>query len=75
LDTDQSKQIDHVHQFTTTRKMGANIKQNILLKIFDQETSQNKMLSDVDYGKGILNRVVMEPKEKNNLQIYLLILM
>jgi hypothetical protein len=50
-----------------TRKMGAKIKQNILPKIFDQETSQTRMLSVVDYEKGRLNIAVLEPKEKKKV--------
>jgi hypothetical protein len=44
--------------------MGSKIKQNILPNIFDQETSQTRMLSVVDYEKGRLNIVVLEPKEQ-----------
>jgi hypothetical protein len=67
LDTYQSNQIDHVHHFMATRNMGENIKQNILPKIFDQEKSQTRMLSVVDYEKGRLKIEVLEPKEKNKV--------
>jgi hypothetical protein len=52
-----------------TRKMGAKIKQNILPKIFDQETSHTRMLYGVDYEKGKLNIAVIEPKEKKKVII------
>jgi hypothetical protein len=65
--TNQTKQIDHVHQFTATRKKGAKIKQNILPKIFDHETTQARMLSVVDYEKGKLNIAVLEPKEQKKV--------
>jgi len=67
LSIDQPKQIDHVHRFTSTRKMGANIRQNILPNIFDHETSHTRMLSVVDYEKGILNIIVLDPKEQNKV--------
>jgi hypothetical protein len=44
--------------------MGSKIRQNILPKIFDHETSQTRMLSVVDYEKGRLNIAVLEPKEQ-----------
>jgi hypothetical protein len=47
----QVKQIDHVHHFMDIRKIGANIKHNIIPKIFYHETSQTRTLSIVDYEK------------------------
>jgi hypothetical protein len=61
--TYQAKKIDVVHHFMDIRKMGANIKKKNLPKNFEHDTSQTRMISVVDYEKGILNIVVMEPKE------------
>jgi len=36
---DQAKKIRHVHHFIDIRKMGEKIKQNILCKIFEHDTS------------------------------------
>jgi hypothetical protein len=67
IDTYQLNQVDHVHQFMATKKMGAKIKQNILPKIFDQGASQTRVLSIVDYEKGKLNIAVMESNDQKKV--------
>jgi hypothetical protein len=49
------------------RKTCAKIKNNIIPKIYDHDVYQTRMISVVDYEKGRLNIVVMEPKEQKKV--------
>jgi hypothetical protein len=64
---DQSKQVQHVHQFMEIKKAGASIKKCMIPKVYDQDAYQTRMISVVDYEKGRLNIAVMEPKKQKKV--------
>jgi hypothetical protein len=49
------------------KKKGVKIKQDIFPKIYDQGSSQTRLLSTMDYEKGKLNIVVLESKDQNKV--------
>jgi hypothetical protein len=49
------------------KKICANIKNNFIPKIYDHDVYHTMMISVVNYEKGRLNIVVMEPKQQNNV--------
>jgi hypothetical protein len=49
------------------RKTGANIKKTIIPKVYEHDAYQTRMILVVDYEKGRLNIVIMEPKEQKKV--------
>jgi hypothetical protein len=49
------------------KNKGVKIKKDMFPKIYDQGSSQTKLLSSMDYEKGKLNLYVLESKDQNKI--------